>query len=1143
MSTRMTTHDGAVLWLVSYAALFGVVARGFNVDVGRPLIVFPGDQAEIEFGFTIKPLTNDSGTWLLVGAPRANSSQDDVVHPGAVYACRLPDESSGAGLGEEWAGSGGVACMQLEVDKRSAEESYRPWLSEDMKDSMRLGQTIETHDGKALVCAPNWHYFEKRSGVRYVDIAVGLCFVSTSSSLEEFTPFSPPYDHFSNPSQLSYVTDGSCQGGISGAFSKKGNKMVVGSPGCRNWQGDTFEVRTDLSSSYYRRLNSVDAPSLGVFDEFTDISADPLYVGYATAYMIFRGKEMVVTSLPRVVYSFFEDEVSKNKATPPRVFIVDRTKKKLRIIKVLEPKTATKEKNEETLFSYFGYSLAVADVNGDGLEDLVVGAPLYHNSSHYDQGAIYVFMQIPGSYADGQAGSDIRMDRHSRHGDASGSRFGSAIAAVGDLDGDGFTDIAVGAPYRTGGGAVYLYYGSGRGLAKYPTQIIEAEVVGGPPWRSFGFSLATAQEADAGGSPEKDRGPPLVALAVGSPFDDAVVLFRTLPILSVNWTLEVLDDFDVTVQACEYNGLRYTCTDVRACFAFSVTRAATQGDREASREFLLTVSLDAREQEKRLWFQESGKPEVSQSLRLPPEDEQCTTFKVLVKQSLENQRPFQVRGSAALHSSEQDKATLSRHLSTSATAEILIAPRCEASDHALCQSDIQLSYNITEHYTLNEAIPLTVVFTVHNHQETAYFANLLVDTSNLLVLRESWIDSESVGRSERCEPENDVSSLLKCQLGDYILEGQKVTVKLVLDPSLEFFDNLYTLDNFFHLKVNVTSYSVIVDPAAAYVDLQVPIKVEGLLSLSKGPITNLVVYNSSSYYKSPSEATLVEELGEEVVHEYRLYNPGETEVVETRVLFSWEYIIAGKHLLYLVEPPTLTNGGAKCEQSNFVDPENKFYDQVEEDLKKRQRRSKQTQALTAKSFGLQYKPETSWATMRCSVRNLEAKQESTFIFKFRLVFASLAEMDALSPLKNASSTALAEILLLPLGTTPPPSAFSASATTDVSFRLSQPELKIPWWLLLAAVCLGLLVFLILFLILWKCGFFRRKKKDEQTQLAEEDQKWQNPGETQSFLRNNDGDGGGPEGAEGVTLRTSPSVDASDEFFVERTPINSIIEVT
>jgi hypothetical protein len=49
-------------------------------------------------------------------------------------------------------------------------------------------------------------------------------------------------------------------------------------------------------------------------------------------------------------------------------------------------------------------------------------------------------------------------------------RFGFAMTNLGDLNSDGYEDIAVGAPYE-GKGAVYIYLGSAQGLIPEPSQV------------------------------------------------------------------------------------------------------------------------------------------------------------------------------------------------------------------------------------------------------------------------------------------------------------------------------------------------------------------------------------------------------------------------------------------------------------------------------------------------------------------------------------------------------------------------------------------------------------------------------------------------------------------------------------------------
>ena len=99
-----------------------------------------------------------------------------------------------------------------------------------------------------------------------------------------------------------------------------------------------------------------------------------------------------------------------------------------------------------------GYSLDMTDLDGDGLQDYVVGAPLYSSGSY--GGAVHILLgDIENigflSLADGRWVSDW-----------SNARLGAAIQARDDLNEDGYADIVVSAPERdNGAGAVYILSG------------------------------------------------------------------------------------------------------------------------------------------------------------------------------------------------------------------------------------------------------------------------------------------------------------------------------------------------------------------------------------------------------------------------------------------------------------------------------------------------------------------------------------------------------------------------------------------------------------------------------------------------------------------------------------------------------------
>lgn len=110
--------------------------------------------------------------------------------------------------------------------------------------------------------------------------------------------------------------------------------------------------------------------------------------------------------------------------------------------------------------SSFGASVAGAgDVNGDGYDDVIVGAPNFDGFNDGTffiyRGAAYVFFGGPAP----DAVADVTME-----GVVAPDAFGSSVAGAGDVNGDGFDDFIIGATqgYPTGGGGegeAYIYFG------------------------------------------------------------------------------------------------------------------------------------------------------------------------------------------------------------------------------------------------------------------------------------------------------------------------------------------------------------------------------------------------------------------------------------------------------------------------------------------------------------------------------------------------------------------------------------------------------------------------------------------------------------------------------------------------------------
>jgi hypothetical protein len=125
--------------------------------------------------------------------------------------------------------------------------------------------------------------------------------------------------------------------------------------------------------------------------------------------------------------------------------------------------------------AFFGQSAGTAgDVNGDGLSDLLVGAP-QHTAGELREGVAYVFRGDPG-------GIDPTPPWIGQINQAN-AWFGQASATAGDVNGDGYSDIVVGAPFyddvANDQGAAFVYRGSAAGLGASPLATLTVATLGG----------------------------------------------------------------------------------------------------------------------------------------------------------------------------------------------------------------------------------------------------------------------------------------------------------------------------------------------------------------------------------------------------------------------------------------------------------------------------------------------------------------------------------------------------------------------------------------------------------------------------------------------------------------------------------------
>jgi len=162
--------------------------------------------------------------------------------------------------------------------------------------------------------------------------------------------------------------------------------------------------------------------------------------------------------------------------------------------------TASFSAEGDQISAHFGIAVGTAgDVNGDGYSDAIIGAHLYDNGET-DEGRAFVY----------QGSSTGLGPTASWTGEINqaGAQYGFSVGTAGDVNGDGYSDVIVGAPMYTNGqsseGAAFVYHGGAAGLAVSPNFTTESNQVSA--W--LGYAVSTARDMDGDGYSEVLVGAP-----------------------------------------------------------------------------------------------------------------------------------------------------------------------------------------------------------------------------------------------------------------------------------------------------------------------------------------------------------------------------------------------------------------------------------------------------------------------------------------------------------------------------------------------------------------------------------------------------------------------------------------------------------
>eukprot|EP00063_Salmo_salar_P081578 XP_014056413.1 PREDICTED: integrin alpha-8-like [Salmo salar] len=569
---RMCAFGGMMCRVVSVLWLVLSVVSGFNLHAERPA-VYGGPEGSY-FGYSVdfyRPTPESSTLSVLVGAPKANTSQPGIIEGGAVYYCPYPPNPDPT--------KQPYSCTQIPFDNANNRMIKVNGTREplEFKSHQWFGASVRTHKGKVVACAPLYHW--RTVKVNGEKDPVGTCFVAVQN-FSAYAEYSPCRTNDPDPEG-----QGFCQAGFSVDFTKEGT-LVVGGPGSFYWQGQVMTAGVaEILNGYSLKAVLRRVPG----EKHTHAAADThddSYLGYSVAVGEFTGdtEQELIAGVPRGAQNFgYVAVINSTNLT----FIMNFT--------------------GEQMASYFGYSVAVTDLNGDGYDDVLVGAPLYmereRESKPKEVGRVYLYIQhSPLTFSE-----PLLLTGTHTFG-----RFGTAIAPLGDLNQDGYNDVAVGCPFggEDRSGLVLIYNGqrdlTARGLT------LSQELYGA--WTSssglsgYGFTLRGDRDLDNNHYPD---------LIVGAFGKGEVSVYRARPVVSVEaemiLTPRILNPDDRSCLLTESDTM-VTCLRVDICA--KVSGVGIPDSVVLNAELQLDWLKGLRGGVKRVHFLDSHQPQHTEALTL-----------------------------------------------------------------------------------------------------------------------------------------------------------------------------------------------------------------------------------------------------------------------------------------------------------------------------------------------------------------------------------------------------------------------------------------------------------------------------------------------------------------------------------------------
>ncbi|XP_061142858.1 integrin alpha-V isoform X2 [Syngnathus typhle] len=1024
---------------VAAAALVVLVRSGgaFNLDAEQPS-VYDGPSGSY-FGFSVDffKAANKQQSDVLIGAPRANTS-GDVLERGAVYSC-------------PWAG--GAACRQLLFDT-SGDRKNANGAPMEFKSKQWFGASVRSDGEHILACAPlyQWSTF----GVSERE-PVGTCFLKKDDTVVEY---SPCRSRANSPEG-----QGFCQAGFSADFLKTNKRVVVGGPGSFYWQGQL--ISDDVSEIFARFDKSYVSPyGKTLATKSAGAQYDDSYLGYS------------------LTVADFNDDAIEDYVTG-----VPRGDKALGYVNIFNGHNMESMVNftGSQMAAYFGHSVAASDVNQDGLMDLLVGAPLFMDRG--SDGKLREVGQV--SVLLGRGGFSFRPPL-TLTGSEVYARYGSSIAALGDLDMDGYNDVAISAPY--GGperlGQVYIHNGGPQGPSQTPSQVLQGKWASSYMPASFGYSMTGNTDIDRNGYPD---------LLVGVFGADRAVLYRARPVISVNATLDISPQIiNPEGKSCTLpaSGPAVSCFKVKYCLKASGVGAPS------SLTFRVDVLLDRLKQKeaaKRVLFLHSRSVAYAKNVTLSngggPSCEEQDVFLRDDRDFRDKITPISVVLEYALdYGRARDGNGLLPVLDVAAppnvTRQAHILLDCGKDN--ICKPDLRLSVQSDRsEMAIGDDNAVTLEIVAENRGEGAYEAELHVFPPQQADFT-GVVRSQTLSRLSCAYKKENQTKIVVCDLGNPMKAGTKVLAELRFsvhqlsedDTDVRFDLQMVSSNQFNSTSPRVSSVTKLVVVA------QVSIRGTSSPGQLLLPIAN---------WQAKVPPLTGDDIGPQIVHVYELLNSGPSTLSLASLEVEWPYGRHNASLLYITHLDT--EGPVNCSSDVRLNARNVTLesplaalknasagDGQTEGRKRVRKRELQTGGDGGNDDDNPLELDCSTAScvkLRCQVGRLERKKNAIVFIYSRLDVNNFLRAENQNRSYVLESTASFNVIQMPYKKIPATLPSNSTAVSVSVLWVADAPQPVPAWVVALAVLAGLLLLALLIFIMYKLGFFKRVRPPQEDCLEKE----------------------------------------------------------